>query len=118
MFGWIAQWYVKVPAVSNVIVALPPAGISPVSNAPLSPVAVWATESIFVQVTDDPAVMVTEFGEKAKFWIETFVASWAAAGPPPNEKNAANASATASAVAAAKNPKRVVRIRMIDPSRR
>jgi hypothetical protein len=70
---------------------------------------------MFVHVTEDPAVIVTEFGEKAKFWIVTLVASWAAAGLPKG-KSAANASTTASALAAPNKPKRVVRIRIVDPS--
>ena len=51
------------PAVSNVTDAVAPPLIVPVSNP--SPVAVWPTPSLFVQVTVSPTETVTVPGENA-----------------------------------------------------
>lgn len=62
---WNVQWYGNVPLVWNVKLKLPPAGIVPELNAPPSPVAVCAVESVFVHVTAVPAVTVIGFGTYA-----------------------------------------------------
>src|SRR5262249_12819985 len=46
----------------NVKLYFPPAAMVPESNTPLSLVAVCVMVSLFVQVTVDPAVIVTGFG--------------------------------------------------------
>jgi hypothetical protein len=56
---------VNVPAVENVWLNFPPGAIVPELNDPLSPVAVCAVESLFVQVTVPPTEMETGFGEYA-----------------------------------------------------
>src|SRR5215470_19837810 len=65
MFGWIVHLYVNVPAVENVWLNFPPGAMFPELNDPLSPVAVWAVESLFVQVTVPPTEIETGFGEYA-----------------------------------------------------
>src|SRR5436190_5633251 len=62
---WILQWYVNVPAAASVTDFDDPAPIVPVSNAPLSAVAVWLTESLFVHVMVSPTLTVIVPGEKA-----------------------------------------------------
>lgn len=59
------------PAVLNWIVLLAPDGTTPVSNTPVSDVAVWFTGSRFIQVTLSPMLMVTPAGENAKFAMVT-----------------------------------------------
>jgi len=50
---------------------LAPAGIEPVSNAPVSDVAVCATGSAFRQLMVSPGAIVTAGGAKAKLWMVT-----------------------------------------------
>jgi hypothetical protein len=52
-------------------VRLPLAGIAPVSNTPLSDVAVWFNPSVLSQVMLSPTLMVAVCGWKEKFWMTT-----------------------------------------------
>lgn len=74
--GWNVQWYAYVPAVVKVMVFPPSGGIAPVSNAPVSDVAVWSSGSLFSQLTVSPALIVTVGGTKVKLWMAT---DWLAA---------------------------------------
>jgi hypothetical protein len=65
------QWYGKVPAVVNVTLFVPPAGIVPVSHVPSSLVALCGTESLFVQVTVVFAETVSDPGLNAKLFMVT-----------------------------------------------
>ena len=65
MFGWSVHLYVNVPAVENVLLNVAPGAIDPELNDPSSAVAVWAVESLFVQVTVPPTEIETGFGEYA-----------------------------------------------------
>jgi hypothetical protein len=65
MLGWMVHLYVNVPAVENVWLNFPPGAMFPELNDPLSPVAVCAVESLFVQVTVPPTEIETGFGEYA-----------------------------------------------------
>jgi hypothetical protein len=40
MFGWIEQWYGKLPAVMNVMLKFPPGAMEPEFHAPASAVEV------------------------------------------------------------------------------
>ena len=62
---WYVQWNPKVPAVLNVVVALLPAGIFPVSQIPgVSLVEVCAVASVFFHVIVVPFVTVSVLGLK------------------------------------------------------
>jgi hypothetical protein len=76
MLGWIAQWYVNVPAVViavGVLVAPPPS--VPVLKPPESPVDVCAIASALRQAIVWPTRMLIGFGEYELMpsipWIET-----------------------------------------------
>ena len=70
--GWIEQWYAYVPASANGMVLLVvPAAIWPVSNAPVSDVAVWASGSAFCHVMLSPVPMIVFTGANAKFRMAT-----------------------------------------------
>lgn len=69
--GWIEQWYAYVPALANGTVLLAPAPIGPVSNAPVSDVAVWANPSAFCQVMRSPGAMLVFTGTNVKFRMTT-----------------------------------------------
>jgi hypothetical protein len=73
---------VKSPASLNVISWKPPfAAMSPVSQRPLSSVAVWmVAAAVFVQQTVSPGLIVTSLGVNEKFAIVTIVSP---AGQPP-----------------------------------
>jgi len=60
--GWIEQWYPYMPAAPNEIVLFPDAGIGPVSNAPVSDVAVCVSGSLLIQVMASPTLIVTDCG--------------------------------------------------------
>lgn len=64
--GWTAQWYGYAPAALKKVVLLPPAGIEPVSHAPLSLVDVWGAASLFFHVIVVPRDIVSTAGLKAK----------------------------------------------------
>ena len=70
--GWIEQWYAYVPASGNGMVLLvAPAAIWPVSNAPVSDVAVWASGSAFCHVMLSPVPMIVFTGANPKFRMTT-----------------------------------------------
>jgi hypothetical protein len=60
-----------VPAWANETVLFPDAAIAPVSNAPVSDVAVWLNGSVLSQVTLSPTLIVAVCGRKVKFWMTT-----------------------------------------------
>ena len=60
----MAQWNPKVPTESNLVVALPPAGMFPVFQIPLLLVEVWVMLSLFFHVTVVPLETVKVEGEK------------------------------------------------------
>ena len=62
MFGWRLQWYLNVPGELKVVVNVPPGGMEPEFQAPVSELDVCVVESVFVQVTDEPTATVTGFG--------------------------------------------------------
>ena len=77
--GWIEQWYAYVPASANGMVLLVvPAAIWPVSNAPVSDVAVWASGPTFCHVMLSPVPMIVFTGANAKFRMATV---WLAPNP-------------------------------------
>ncbi len=65
MFGWIAQWYVNVPAVANVNVNDAPGAIALDSHADESELLVCTIASPLVQVTLVPRAIVSGLGLKA-----------------------------------------------------
>jgi hypothetical protein len=98
MLGWIAQWYVNVPAVVNVCVKVAPVPSGSLLNELSSAVTVWLVESWFIHVTVVPTATSSVAGEKEKFWIVT---APAAAPPPPDDACGAVLAAGGVAVAAA-----------------
>src|SRR4051812_9994321 len=70
------QWYGIVPAVGNDFTAAAPGFSEPVSNWPLSPVAVcgMAVDSQFTHAMELPAFTCTVAGEKVKLEMNTSVA--------------------------------------------
>lgn len=100
---WKVQWYAYVPAAVKGIV-LPPCGaIAPVSNAPVSDVAVCSSGSLFSQLTPSPTLIVTLGGANAKLWMVTV---WIAA-----QAGMARDAPTSAIAAATKKKARVRRIR-------
>src|SRR5437588_8798200 len=71
MKGWIMQWYVKVPGLSNFCWKVAPTATFLESHTPVSSVTVCVTLSLFVHVTDWPGAMVMDCGAKAKLAIVT-----------------------------------------------
>ena len=70
---------------------LAPGPISPLSQIPVFEVVVWFMESLLVQVTVSPTLIVTGVGLKAKFCIETETVAAARAPPPPRARKATSA---------------------------
>ena len=68
---WKVQWYAYVPAAVNASVLPPWGAIAPVSNAPVSDVAVCSSGSLFSQLTLSPTLIVTFAGTNVKFWMVT-----------------------------------------------
>jgi len=81
MVAWILQRMGKVPAVGNVWAKVLPGATTPLSNA--SPVTVWSTESLLVNVTVPPTATVTSAGSNEALVIETLTALGAALVPDP-----------------------------------
>jgi len=71
MNEWNVQWYAYVPAALKVMVLLPRLGIAPVSNTPVSEVAVCSSGSLLLHVTLSRTLIVTFCGTKVKFWMMT-----------------------------------------------
>jgi hypothetical protein len=98
MLGWISQWYVNVPAASNVLAKLAPLLIVPESKTPaVSEVTVCGMPaSLCAQVTDSPTFTLTLPGANAKFAMETFAfAACAGRAAPARLTRASTAKATA-----------------------
>ena len=69
---WMVQWYAKVPGVLAVKLKLAPLASVPLSKVvPSSDVTVWATPSLFFQVTVVPAFTVSVAGPNAMATIDT-----------------------------------------------
>ena len=80
---WIEQWYAKLPATANDTVFAPFAAIAPVSNAPVSDVAVWLNPSVLSQVMLSPTLIVAVCGRNVKFWMTTL---WLVASAAPGTR--------------------------------
>ena len=91
MNEWNVQWYGYVPAALKVMVLPPRLGIVPVSNTPLSEVAVCSSGSLLLHVTLSRTLIVTFCGTKVKFWMTTvwLVAMAGTASHPPITKTSA-----------------------------
>src|SRR5947209_14349283 len=83
MNGWMAQWYLNVPAWGKVCWNVVPTAMFFESHAPSSAVVVCVTLSLFVHVTVWPGATVIDCGAKANPAIVTPVPPVAGAGAAP-----------------------------------